>query len=116
MTRLIDLGVEPYLVAASLSLVLAQRLMRRTCPACGGGDAAEGCATCGGAGFKGRVGVFELRTIDDELRALVGRGAALEELRAHAIAGGMTTLTAAGDVLVAEGRTTAVEVERVING
>jgi len=117
VTRLIDLGVEPYLVAASLSLVLAQRLVRRTCPACGGdAGAVAACETCHGSGFKGRMGVFELLAVDDGLRALISRGAALEELRAHALEQGMTTLLAAGEALVADGRTTAVEVERVIHG
>ena len=117
VTRLIDLGVEPYLVAASLSVVVAQRLVRAACKQCAGDtEAREHCAACNGSGYRGRTGVFELLTIDDGLRALISQGASLETLRAHAISGGMQTLAAAGDALVASGRTTSVEVERVIHG
>ncbi|MDA3961798.1 MAG: GspE/PulE family protein [Planctomycetota bacterium] len=112
VTRLIDLGVEPYLVAASLSVVLAQRLVRQVCSECTG----AGCDLCNSTGFKGRTGVFELLAVDDGLRALIARGSSLEELRSHALAAGMQTLAQAGQALMESGRTTAVEVERVVHG
>ncbi len=111
VTRLIDLGVEPYLVAASLSAVLAQRLVRMHCAACGGG----GCRTCGNSGFKGRTGIFELLTITESIRETIARSGTLAELRAAAVANGMRTLASEGAALVATGRTTADEIERVIH-
>ncbi len=111
VSRLIDLGVEPYLVAASLSAVLAQRLVRTRCAACAG----AGCAACGSSGYKGRTGVFELLVVGDELRRLIGAGAQLAELRTAAEASGMRTFADEGKVLVAAGRTSQAEMERVLN-
>lgn len=117
VTRLIDLGVEPYLVAASLSAVLAQRLVRVCCKECGGPERTPGgCAACGHAGFRGRSGLFELLSLDEDLRDRVAKGLTLEELRREALGRGMTTLAAAGRELVAAGTTTAVEIERVVHG
>jgi general secretion pathway protein E len=112
LTRLIDLGVEPYLVSASLSAVLAQRLVRRVHGACGG----RGCAECLETGLRGRMGVFELLAVTDAVRALVTQGADAQRLRDAARAEGMTTLVEEGARLVGEGATTREEVDRVLVG
>ncbi len=112
LTRLIDLGVEPYLVSASLSAVLAQRLVRRVHGACGG----RGCAECLETGLRGRMGVFELLAVSDAVRALVTQGADAQRLRDAARAEGMTTLVEEGARLVGEGATTREEVDRVLVG
>ena len=80
VTRLFDLGVEPYLVSASLSAVLAQRLVRVLHQPCAG----HGCEGCLGTGFLGRIGVFELMTVDEAIRELISAGAPLAEIRAAA--------------------------------
>jgi general secretion pathway protein E len=117
VTRLVDLGVEPYLVAASLSTVLAQRLVRTVCSACGGPGTlgCSGCARCGGSGFKGRTGIFELLTVDESVRTAIADGATLAGLRAATRAQGMRTLGDEGAALIAAGRTVASEIERVIH-
>jgi general secretion pathway protein E len=112
VTRLFDLGVEPYLVASSLSAVLAQRLVRVHCTACRG----AGCAVCQGSGFKGRRGIFELLTIDESLRRLIQRSAGLEDLREAALAAGMVPLIDTARRLVADGVTTQAEIDRVVHG
>jgi general secretion pathway protein E len=110
IARLIDLAVEPFLVASSLSAVLAQRLVRTLHRACAG----RGCAGCMGTGHKGRTGVFELLVLDAELRELVCRRAAATEIKSAAQAHGMMTLKQAGERLVREQVTTPQEVSRVI--
>ncbi len=110
--RLIDLGVEPYLVAASLSAVLAQRLVRTLHAACGG----AGCPACFGTGLQGRTGLFELMCVEGGLREMIARGAPAAELRSAAVAGGMAGLMEMGDELVRRGVTTRVEVSRVAHG
>jgi general secretion pathway protein E len=112
VTRLVDLGVEPFLVSASLAAVLAQRLLRQVHVACGG----AGCSDCLSTGFLGRIGAFELMEIDEELRSLIARNAPLGELRSIARAKGMKTLREEGVRMVREGVTTQVELERVIQG
>jgi general secretion pathway protein E len=112
VTRLIDLGVEPYLVSASLSAVLAQRLVRLIHQPCQG----TGCEACLGTGFSGRTGLFELMVIDEPIRELISRGAPLAEIRSVSRAGGLRTLREEGQRLVAAGRTTEAEVRRVVEG
>jgi general secretion pathway protein E len=112
VTRLIDLGVEPYLVSASLSAVLAQRLVRLLHAECGG----RGCDECLGTGFLGRTGLFELMRIDEVARDLISSGARLADLRAAAEAGGLRTLREEGERLVREGQTTSAEASRVVEG
>ena len=109
LVRLVDLGVEPYLVGASLLAVLAQRLVRTVHGPCGGG----GCAECAGTGYRGRTGIFELLVVSEGIRALVVRNAPLADIRAAARANGMRTLQEVGERLVREGVTTRLEVERV---
>ncbi len=113
VSRLIDLGIEPYLVSASISAVLAQRLVRTCCADCGGAGGA--CARCGGSGYKGRTGVFELLIVGEDIRQLVSTGAPLGALRAAAQAAGMRTFADEGQALIAAGRTTRAELERVLN-
>jgi general secretion pathway protein E len=119
ITRLTDLGVEPYLVASSLAAVLAQRLVRTTCPVCTGSGASPepgiGCPACAGNGYKGRCGLFELLEVDEAVRTRIAAGETASTLRGAAIERGMRSLVAAGELLVASGRTTAAEVERVIH-
>lgn len=110
VTRLHDLEVEPYLLAASLSAVLAQRLCRVRHDDCDG----RGCPGCFGTGFRGRTAVFELLQICDELRELIGSAATTSELRAAARAGGMRTLADEGRALVSRGVTTQLELRRVL--
>ena len=112
VTRLIDLGVEAYLVSASLSAVLAQRLMRLIHEPCEG----RGCDECLGTGFRGRTGVFELMVVDDRMRELIAKGASLSDLRSAATANGLRTLRDEGERLVTTGRTTRAEAERMVEG
>ncbi len=112
LTRLLDLGVAPFLVASTVEVVVAQRLVRRCCGSCAG----AGCDRCDGTGFRGRVGIYEVLPMTDALREGVGRGAPARELAAIARAGGMRTLGEAGAALVAAGVTTADEVARVTQG
>ncbi len=115
ITRLIDLGIESYLVASSLSAVLAQRLVRLVHQgpgACGG----KGCAECLDSGFKGRRGIFELLVIDSAIRQMIGSGASATEIRSAAVASGMKRLEEQGQSLVRNGQTTTEEVQRVTLG
>ncbi len=113
VARLLDLGVEPFLVSSSLSAVLAQRLVRTRHATCGG----AGCAECLGTGFKGRTGVFELLVLDGPIRELVCRRASALDIKAAAQRppSGMVTLREAGERLADEGITTREEVGRVID-
>jgi general secretion pathway protein E len=110
VARLIDLGVEPFLVSSSLAAVLAQRLVRRTHAEC----QARGCEHCHSTGFKGRTGVFELLIVDGPVRDLIARRVPASDLKALAIARGMTTLRQAGADLASRGLTTLAEVARAI--
>ncbi|MCE7974332.1 MAG: type II secretion system protein GspE [Leptolyngbya sp. PLA1] len=111
VARLLDLGVEPFLVSSSLSAVLAQRLVRTVHGACAG----TGCPECVGTGFKGRTGVFELLVLDGAIRKLVGSHASAIEIKAAARRSGMITLLEAGQAVVAAGQTSQVELGRVID-
>jgi len=112
VTRLLDLGIEPYLVSASLSAILAQRLVRTLHQDCDG----RGCGQCLDSGYRGRTGVFELMVIDDPLRDVISTGASLSSIRAHASKIGMRTLADEGLRLVSAARTTREELRRVIEG
>ena len=109
VTRLTDMGVEPFLLASSLLGVLGQRLLRKRCPACHG----LGCERCGSTGYSGRTGIFELLTCDDGLRALIHARAPEAKLREHALAAGMVLMRDDGERLVREGITSAEELLRV---
>ncbi|MCC6679175.1 MAG: Flp pilus assembly complex ATPase component TadA [Phycisphaerales bacterium] len=116
VARLVDLGVDPFLVNSSLSAVLAQRLVRKIHSACSG----RGCSECLDTGFRGRLGVFELLVLDVAMKALIARRCSAPELKAQAQrastggGGGMVTLREAGSSLVRAGITTEAEVTRVI--
>jgi len=132
--RLADLKIETYLVASTLEGVLAQRLVRRICADCqerytpdpqavallaqkpvGNGRLVRGrgCPTCRGTGYRGRLGIFELLTMTDELRQAMAREAPADHIRELATAAGMVTLKADGWAKVQAGLTTVEEVLRV---
>jgi general secretion pathway protein E len=132
-TRLVDMGVERFLVASTVHGVLAQRLVRRLCMHCKAvqpmdqltipndfpGETgqtlyrAQGCRLCNHTGFRGRIGIFELLQSSSEIRRLVLTGASHDELRSAALAQGMTTLRQSGWQRVLAGETTIEEVLRV---
>jgi general secretion pathway protein E len=132
ITRLRDFGVEPFLLASTLRAVVAQRLVRRLCPACCEpvpADAAtaglvgiplgtpvmaaRGCAACGGTGFKGRTGVFEAVRVTDEIRQIILAGGDETAIAAAALAGG-PALDGAARALVLAGITVPEEAVRVM--
>jgi general secretion pathway protein E len=118
VTRLTDMGVEPFLLSSSLLGVLAQRLVRKLCPHCKRQDEhgqwhPVGCPDCGHTGYKGRTGVYELMVADDAVRSLIHNRAAESELTEAARQGGLRSMREDGDRLVAEGLTSAEEVLRV---
>jgi general secretion pathway protein E len=109
VTRLTDMGVEPFLLSSSLLGVLAQRLLRKVCSHCHG----KGCDVCGQSGYQGRTGIFELLTTNDELRSLIHSQASEAQLRDAALRHGMTLMRDDGERLVRQGVTTAEELVRV---
>ncbi|MBY0505128.1 MAG: type II secretion system ATPase GspE [Bryobacteraceae bacterium] len=127
ITRLTDMGVENYLICSSLVSVLAQRLVRKICPRCHApagkhltptGDEIEvfrgkGCEYCSGTGYRGRVGIFELMELNEEIRRLIMRNSDASVLVDAARRNGMRTLREDGWQKVAAGVTTADEVTRV---
>jgi type IV pilus assembly protein PilB len=135
ISRLMNMGIEPFLVATSVNLICAQRLVRRICGNCkeplelpqqtllDAGFSAEeiktapvyhgkGCATCNKSGYKGRVGLYEVMEITDELRELILVGASALELKKKALDGGMISLRRSGLIKVTQGQTTLDEVLR----
>lgn len=131
ITRLMDMGVENYLVSSTLIGVMAQRLVRRICPECKEqhtatsdvkGELSEdinviwkgkGCDNCLGTGYRGRIAIFELLVVDDEIRDLVMRRATVREIKDKAISLGMRTLRQDGIEKIKKGITTVEEVMRV---
>lgn len=118
VTRLTDMGVEPFLLSSSLLGVLAQRLVRKLCPHCRQQDELGewhpvGCEHCGHSGYAGRTGIHELLVADDSLRALVHNQAAEADVRAAALAGGMVLMREDGERLVRDGTTSREELLRV---
>jgi type IV pilus assembly protein PilB len=135
ISRLMNMGIEPFLVATSVNLICAQRLVRRICSQCkeplqiqpqaliDAGYSQEeantvtvqhgrGCATCNNTGYKGRVGLYEVMEINDDLRELILVGASALELKKKALEQGMITLRRSGLTKVALGATTMEEVLR----
>jgi type IV pilus assembly protein PilB len=134
--RLIDMGVEPFLVATALRAIVAQRLVRRLCRHCsipvepspaateelgfgtlidvGSWRTTVGCRECRGFGYSGQIGVFEMFVITDELRALIAEGRSASSIREHLRETGFLDLLTQGRTLVAAGLTTAAEILRVI--
>jgi type IV pilus assembly protein PilB len=137
ISRLLNMGVEPFLITASVNLVLAQRLARKICVDCKKpvdidkvalldlGMTEEqldgtlqimkgaGCQTCNGSGYKGRVALYEVMRFRDDLKERVLQGASSAELKQAAIAGGMATLRASGIHKILAGVTTPEEILRV---
>jgi len=135
ITRLRDMGIQPFLITATVEAILAQRLVRRICTQCREASAptaeilqdldltpadlagktyyrGKGCDACNNTGYKGRVGLFELMIMNDDLRDMIMRNASTDELRDAARSVGMVTLRDAGMDAAAEGRTTLEEVVR----
>ncbi len=135
ISRLMNMGIEPFLVATAVHLICAQRLIRRICSECkeevpmppqalveAGFTPEEsrrvkiykgrGCGTCNGSGYKGRAGLYEVMVVDDEMRELILVGASAVELKKKAIERGMITLRRSGLIKVMEGMTTLEEVAR----
>lgn len=133
ISRLVNMGIEPFLVATSVNIIQAQRLIRRVCKDCKqeqnlppealveiGFTAEEapqvktykgkGCPTCNGTGYKGRIGLYEVMEVTDELRELIIIGASAIELRKRAVELGMLTLRQSGLYKIREGVTTIEEV------
>jgi type IV pilus assembly protein PilB len=135
ISRLMNMGIEPFLVATSVNLIQAQRLIRRVCKDCkvenptpvealmevgfSAEDAkatktykGKGCTTCNNTGYKGRVGLYEVMEITDDIRELILIGASSLELRKKAVEDGMITLRESGMYKVRAGITTIEEVIR----
>jgi type IV pilus assembly protein PilB len=133
ITRMIDMGIEPFNVASAVNLIVAQRLVRRVCENCKvehqyskeelgalGMDAkqagevqlykGEGCPLCGDTGYKGRQGIYEVMALSPEVRRLILRGASTDDLKQTAIDEGMLTLRMDGMVKLQRGVTTLEEV------
>lgn len=136
VNRLLNMGIEPFLVSSSSNLILAQRLARKVCSDCKEeieigekvltdlglppGEAkgmtcytGKGCATCGNTGYKGRIALYEVMPFTESIKDLVLNGASTAELKRAAIMGGMKTLRMSGISKVAEGVTTIEEILRV---
>ena len=118
VTRLIDMGVEPYLLSSSLLGALAQRLVRKLCAVCRRQDGVGrwhpvGCALCSGTGYKGRTGVYELMVVNENLKERVHNRASEQDLAAAARAAGLKSMREDGDRLVSQGITSVEEVIRV---
>jgi general secretion pathway protein E len=117
ITRLVDIGVEPYLVTSTLLGVLAQRLLRRKCKSCGGNGTIAGvrCESCYGSGYRGRIAVYELMVMTDELRRLAARSSDALSLLDAAKAGGFRTMIDDAKEKIAQGLTDEAEVFRVLH-
>jgi general secretion pathway protein E len=109
VTRLTDMGIEPFLLSSSLLGVLAQRLVRKVCTHCHG----AGCTVCGQTGYQGRTGVFELLVTNDAIREQIHTQASEAEIRTAALESGMTLMREDGERLVQAGITTREELVRV---
>ena len=139
ISRLLNMGIEPFLVSASVLLILAQRLCRKICKDCKeeekvplpaimnlGFTEAEaktlkcyrgkGCNTCNGTGYKGRIALYEVMSIKDEIKELILEGASANEIKNTAVRRGMRTLRMSGLAKIKDGVTTIEEVLRVTFG
>jgi len=110
IARLMDMGIEPYLLASSVEVIIAQRLVRLLCLACKG----KGCEICSETGFKGRRAIYEIMLIDDDIRQMIAQHKSSVEIKAVAIQKGTHTLMENGMSLVEQGLTTKEEIMRVI--
>ena len=125
ISRMQDIGIEPYLISSSLLAVLAQRLLRRVCANCGGTgqtqvpNAPKGligrCEKCLGTGFSGRVAIYEIMAVTDDIRRLTMQTADAKEIRNLAVSQGMRGMWEDGMEKVAKNLTTEVELRRVLS-
>ena len=117
VTRLLDMGIEPFLLSSSLLGVVAQRLVRKLCAHCKRHDGhlwhAVGCDKCGHTGYQGRVGIYELLLTTDQIRAQIHNRASEADIRAAALKNGMRTMREDGERWLIDGTTTQVELLRV---
>ena len=109
ITRLIDMGIEPFLISSSVVGIIAQRLVRRICRDCKG----KGCPACQQTGFKGRIGIYELMVMNNELKTLTNDRTSQEIIREAALKNGMKSLRHDGTLKVEAGVTTQDEILRV---
>ena len=118
VTRLIDMGIEPFLLSSSLIGIMAQRLVRKLCPSCREEDPvtgkwrAVGCLHCGRSGYQGRTGIYEIVSVDDAMRGLIHQSAGEGELRAAARANGFRSMREDGQRWIDTGITSQDEVVR----
>lgn len=140
IVRLVDMGIEPFLIASSVKMVIAQRLIRRLCPHCAVPDESSaevvrsclmtlgmdvslaaqadglrvpaGCDSCSGLGFRGRVGMFELLQVDEAIHSLIVNRGSAHDIRRQALANGMRSLQACGWEHAVNGRSALSEVMR----
>jgi type IV pilus assembly protein PilB len=133
VNRLLNMGIEPFLVASSVILIMAQRLARRICPKCKEEEKAppealieigfspeeagkivcykgKGCDACSSTGYKGRLALYEVMPIGDQLKDLILQGASADEIKKRAMAAGMKTLRMSGLQKIKDGLTTIEEV------
>jgi type IV pilus assembly protein PilB len=137
VTRLLDMGVDPFMVASSVSVIVAQRLVRRICPDCqrpsdrfsmerlrelGFTDAetltvapvqGQGCAACHGTGYKGRIGLFEVLPVSESFRSRILERQTADQLKQQALADGLKTIRRSGLDKIKQGLTTVEEVVSV---
>ncbi|OPZ59035.1 MAG: Type II secretion system protein E [Deltaproteobacteria bacterium ADurb.Bin510] len=136
INRLLNMGIEPFLVASSVNLIVAQRLARKVCQNCKTEDhetlpdsliqmgmapevassmvcyRGAGCPACGNTGYKGRVALYEVMTVDEVIKEMILMGASSAEIKKEAIVRGMKTLRQSGLTKLEEGVTSASEVLR----
>lgn len=110
VTRLIDMGIEPFLISSTVIGVAAQRLARKICKECNG----QGCNYCYKTGMKGRTGVFEIMTVTNGIKKLIQAKASASEIKEYAIKEGMKTLQMCGEEKVRQGLCTQEEVSRIV--
>ena len=134
ITRLVDMGIEPYLIADATVGVIAQRLVRRLCPDCKRAKKADaedlemlmrkpeedltiyepcGCAKCDGTGFRGRIGVYEIMEVTPQLKHIISKGGEVEAIKAQALKDGMHTLRMSATDYVLDGTTSFSEMVKV---
>ena len=108
--RMLEMGVEPYLLAATLNGVVAQRLVRKLCTQCGG----KGCKHCRGTGYSGRIALHEILRVEKNLRSLIRMSRDLDEIKSSALDAGLKTLADDAAEKIRAGLTTPAEVRRVL--
>ena len=131
LSRLTDMGIEPFLVSSAVDCIVAQRLVRKLCESCkrpqkvskavleehglSGAEPfeADGCGRCGGSGYRGRVGIYEVMEITEPIRAMVLERASVDDIVAVAVSEGMRRLRDDGLLKVRDGLTSIAEIERI---